>query len=104
MLQLIPIDPLFSDSCPGYIMIELQGELCSSSDATAVQQAIGVLCRQQSGADTLELTVGHHQLFGKLVDLKKPLLVLQKAPDAPSKYKVPPEKLTLHSCCWDTVS
>ena len=85
-MQVIPVTS--SETCPGYVMIELQGELCSSPDQKGLLQKIGTLCQDQPGATSIQLTIGHHQLSGKLVSLEKPLLVLQKRKDTHLNYQV----------------
>lgn len=86
MLEIIPVQP--SSSASGYIMVELQGELEFDSDKKNIVRQIGILARAQQGADTLQLTIGNHQLTGKLVDLKKPLLVLEKGSEPQTCYRV----------------
>ena len=86
MLEIIPVKP--SSSSSGYIMVELQGELEFDSDQKAIVRQIGVMAQAHQGGDTLQLTIGHHQLTGKLVDLKKPLLVLEKGSEPQTCYRV----------------
>lgn len=87
MLEIIPVKP--SSSASGYIMVELQGELEFDSDQKAIFfRQIGIIAQAHQGGDTLQLTIGHHQLTGKLVDLKKPLLVLEKGSEPQTCYRV----------------
>ncbi|KAK9828221.1 hypothetical protein WJX74_004044 [Apatococcus lobatus] len=48
---------------------------------------IGVMVQADQARDTLQLTIGHHQLSGKLVDLRKPLLVLEKSSEPQTAYQ-----------------
>ncbi len=86
MLEVIPVQS--ADPFASYIMIELQGEICNCSDRSSVVQQIGTICQQKPDARAVHLTIGHHQLSGRLVDLKKPLLVLQKGPQTSLCYQV----------------
>ena len=86
MLEIIRLNP--ASSCTDYVMVELQGEVDCHSDKTTTARTIGTMCQAHQTADTLQLTIGHHQLTGKLVDLKKPLVVLQKVSDPHINYQV----------------
>ncbi len=86
MLEIIRLNP--ASSCTDYVMVELQGEVDCHSDKTTTARTIGTMCQAHQTADTLQLTIGHHQLTGKLVDLKKPLIVLQKVSDPHINYQV----------------
>ncbi|KAK9868158.1 hypothetical protein WJX84_002314 [Apatococcus fuscideae] len=85
MLEIIRLNP--ASSCTDYVMVELQGEVDCHSDKTTTARTIGTMCQAHQTADTLQLTIGHHQLTGKLVDLKKPLVVLQKVSDPHINYQ-----------------
>ena len=86
MLEIIPVRP--AGSCSGWVVIELQGELDFDSDKKALVRHIGTMVQAHHGSDTLQLNIGHHQLTGRLVDLKKPLLVLEKSSEPQTSYQV----------------
>ncbi|KAI0303596.1 hypothetical protein B0F90DRAFT_1301569 [Multifurca ochricompacta] len=71
-----------------YFLIELQGELEVSGDKR--EQVVGCLTIDDDGKGKPTLRVGHHLLEGKIVNLPKPLAVLQRV-RTPLPLSQPPE-------------
>eukprot|EP00300_Choanocystis_sp_HF-7_P003340 c12553_g1_i2.p1 GENE.c12553_g1_i2~~c12553_g1_i2.p1 ORF type:complete len:118 (+),score=13.72 c12553_g1_i2:45-356(+) len=65
-----------------WVVFELQGTI-ESTDKSQPLSTLGTLSLAQP--DTPMLTVGHHQLLGKVVALKKPLVVCESAPAQESR-------------------
>ncbi|KAK9809807.1 hypothetical protein WJX73_008411 [Symbiochloris irregularis] len=61
-------------------MVELQGEIASRPGISEADLQVGTLAMSSTSKGVIELTIGYHQLAGKLVPLKKPLAVLEKVP------------------------
>ncbi|KAJ1980090.1 Chromosome transmission fidelity protein 8 [Dimargaris xerosporica] len=72
-------------------LIELQGSLQRDGDSGFAGQTIGTLKlaagQVQAGQDA-QLTIGQHQLRGKVEKLKKPFAYLQQSPDQASDYTI----------------
>ncbi|KAI5056007.1 hypothetical protein GOP47_0029528 [Adiantum capillus-veneris] len=68
-----------ASECREWALLETQGVLEIQPSAQHLplhSLSIGSLCRSQQ--DKYYLTIGYHELEGKKVSLKKPMLVLQK--------------------------
>mmetsp|Transcript_42634 Transcript_42634/g.101237 ORF Transcript_42634/g.101237 Transcript_42634/m.101237 type:complete len:109 (+) Transcript_42634:160-486(+) len=75
--------------CPQWTMIELQGELALNDPENSTLEGLdlGVLCLQKTG--DIHITIGYHQLDGKVVQLKKPFVLLAKDHEGQAhKFKV----------------
>ncbi|XP_077983487.1 chromosome transmission fidelity protein 8 homolog [Glandiceps talaboti] len=75
MVQLL-IKSIGSGASKEWLMVELQGRIMSRHDEDLSGNLIGDLHFNKKGIPIL--IIGHHILYGKLVDLEKPYLVLIK--------------------------
>ncbi|CAH8606805.1 unnamed protein product [Heterobilharzia americana] len=60
-----------------WLLIELQGDILSKTSNSLEGRTLGDLHFSQQTGDPVFL-IGHHVLFGKLINLEKPMLITKK--------------------------
>mmetsp|Transcript_39982 Transcript_39982/g.102270 ORF Transcript_39982/g.102270 Transcript_39982/m.102270 type:complete len:118 (+) Transcript_39982:338-691(+) len=73
--------------CPEWVMVELQGELALREADEMTQEGfdVGVMCMKDKAE--INLTIGYHRLDGKVMPLKKPIVIMEKSGGGPSDEK-----------------
>ncbi|XP_076036444.1 chromosome transmission fidelity protein 8 homolog isoform X2 [Oratosquilla oratoria] len=72
----IPIKIIGDDGLPQWVLVELQGDLTSRTEQALKDKFIGDLHYTRQGVPVL--IIGHHILYGKVQDLRKPFAVMEK--------------------------
>ncbi len=64
-------------ACPEWVMVELQGDLMTKSEAASLSDKdMGDLFYTKKGVPGM--IIGHHILYGKVVEMEKPYLAMTK--------------------------
>lgn len=79
IMQLVVRIPEENRSGSSLAIIEMQGELESrAGDVEMAGKLIGDLSFSKDGSNTPMLIIGHHILYGKIVNLDNPMVVMHK--------------------------
>ncbi|KAK6185978.1 hypothetical protein SNE40_008102 [Patella caerulea] len=85
MVQLYVQIPGDRENCPEWAIIDLQGELETRNPVPLSGKFIGDLHFTKKDAPIF--IIGHHILYGKIVDLEKPFAVLKKCQGEPENLE-----------------